>query len=334
VARHLIYVPDDCPGITRRRRGKGFSYYTPEGELIRDTAERARISALAIPPAYDDVWISPEPRGHLQATGRDARGRKQYRYHKNWEAMRARRKFKELPEFGRALPRLRGVIATGLRAHDGSRDLALAAVFALLDRAALRIGSASYAEENGSFGATTLLGQHVRFDDSGIIIAFPGKRGAFVEVHLRGQRLQKALHRIHDLPGAPLFTWRDEAGEPRVLRSDDVNEALRSICGEGASAKTFRTWNGTLAAFAEAVRADGALRVADMAEAAAERLQNSPAIARSSYIHPAVIALANLTPEDRAVQLSRLETPSLSGLRACEPELIAFLEHRRARPGA
>ncbi len=327
MAPRLVYYPDDRPGITRRRRGRGFSYYDPEGALIRDAVERARIDAIAVPPAYDAVWISPEPLGHLQATGRDAKGRKQYRYHPDWSAMRAQRKYDGLAAFGRILPRLRGRIAAGLRAPGGSRDLALAAVLALLDRAALRIGSEDYARENNSYGATTLLDRHARFDAGGVTLDFPGKRGTKVSCHLHGKRLQRALHKVQDLPGAELIAWTDEDGAPHAVRSDEVNAALAEICGEGTTAKTFRTWNGTHAAFARAVQ-DGPLRIADMAEAAAERLQNTPAIARTSYVHPRVIALADLPDPERAARLQALSPPGLARLRAHEDRLIAFLETR------
>lgn len=173
----LIYCPDDRPGISRRRCGRGFSYYMPDGSLIRDRAERAGIAAIAVSPAYVSVWITPEPQGHLQATGRDAKGRKQYRYHPDWAAQRAQRKYDGLAAFGRTLPRLRARIATGLCAPEGWRDLALAAVLALLDRASLRIGNEDYARENGSYGATTLLGEHARFNGSGVTLDFPGKAG-------------------------------------------------------------------------------------------------------------------------------------------------------------
>ena len=321
----LVYFPDDRPGISRRRRGRGFSYYLPDGTLIRDAVERARINAIAVPPAYEAVWITPEALGHLQATGRDAKGRKQYRYHPDWAAERAQHKYDGLAAFGRTLPRLRARIATGLCAPKGSRDLALAAVLALLDRASLRIGNEEYARENGSYGATTLLSRHIHFDSSGVALNFPGKRGTKVSCHLHGKRLQRALHQIQDLPGADLITWTDEDGAPHVVRSDEINTALAEICGEGTSAKTFRTWNGTHAAFAVAVQEEK-LRIADMAEAAAERLQNTPAIARSSYIHPRVIALADLPDIERKTRLQTLRLPGLARMRAHEDRLIAFLE--------
>ncbi len=322
----LIYYPDDRPGISRRRRGRGFSYHLPDGSLIRDTNERARIAAIAVPPAYKAVWITPKPLGHLQATGRDAKGRKQYLYHAAWAEQRAQQKYDGLAAFGRMLPRLRARIATGLRTSKGSHDLALAAVLALLDRAALRIGNEDYARENGSYGATTLLGKHVRFDANGITLEFPGKHGTPVLCHLHGPRLQRALHKIHDLPGAELITWTDENGDSHPLRSEDVNTYLAEVCGEGTSAKTFRTWNGTLAAFSVARQHEGTLNITDMTEAAAERLCNTPAIARSSYIHPQVISLAEKSEDERARCLNALRPPGISRLRAHENQLIAFLE--------
>lgn len=182
----LVYYSDDRPGITRRRRGRGFSYHAPDGTLVRDPAERRRFEAIAVPPAYRSVWITPKPRGHLQATGRDARGRKQYRYHPDWQAMRARHKYDGLAAFGRALPALRARIDAGLRAEAGSRELALTAVLALLDRAAIRVGTPDYARDNNSYGATTLLEQYVRFDGDSVTLDFPGKGGAAVTRQLRG----------------------------------------------------------------------------------------------------------------------------------------------------
>ncbi|MSU89217.1 DNA topoisomerase IB [Rhodobacteraceae bacterium 2CG4] len=326
----LVYYPDDRPGIARRRRGKGFSYYSPTGVLIRDPQERARIASIAVPPAYESVWITPKPLGHLQATGRDARGRKQYRYHEAWQAMRAQRKYDGLASFGRNLPRLRARITAGLQADGGSRELALAAVLALLDRAAIRIGSAAYARENRSFGATTLLGKHARFDGNGVELDFPGKGGQPVVCRLHGSRLQAALHKVQDLPGAGLISWQAEDGACHAVRSEEVNAALEEICGDGVTAKTFRTWNGTYAAFLAAMAA-GEIGIAELAEAASERLGNTPTVARNSYIHPAVIALADMSAGDRVTRLDRLRPVELSGLRAHEGRLIAFLERGGGR---
>jgi DNA topoisomerase-1 len=325
VAGGLVYFPDDRPGITRRRRGRGFSYLAPDGSVIRNAAERKRIEALAVPPAYESVWISPLPNGHLQATGRDARGRKQYRYHPNWTEQRSRRKYRQLAEFGRTLPRLRHRIAQGLRAPAGSLELAVAAVLALLDRAAIRIGHPDYARDNESFGATTLLADHASFDGDRVELCFPGKGGSEVACRLHGARLQRALHRIQDLPGGALISWLDETETVRSVRSDMINDRLAGICGDGITAKTFRTWNGTHAAFCRALE-PGPLKISDLAEAASERLCNTPAIARSSYIHPKVIRLAESDPGRRVARLERLQDVGLTGLRAGEGKLIDFLE--------
>ncbi|MDM8167914.1 DNA topoisomerase IB [Roseovarius sp.] len=321
----LLYYPDDRPGITRRRRGRGFSYHAPDGSLIRDAVERDRIAAIAVPPAYSAVWITPEPLGHLQATGRDAKGRKQYRYHADWQAMRARRKYDGLAGFGRTLPALRARIAAGLRTPAGSRELALASVLALLDRASIRVGSAGYAKENESFGATTLQNRHVRFDETGVTLSFPGKGQLPVTCHLQGARLLRALHKVRDLPGAELISWRGPDGAYHAIGPAQVNALLEEVCGEGTTAKSFRTWNGTVAAFRVAV-APGPLTIAMMAEAAAERLGNTPAIARGSYIHPEVIALAEMAPGEREARLGAVAEVELSGLRAQEGLLIGFLE--------
>lgn len=325
----LVYHSDDRPGITRRRRGRGFSYHAPDGALIRDPAERRRIEAIAVPPAYRSVWITPEPRGHLQATGRDSRGRKQYLYHPDWQAVRARRKYDGLAAFGRALPALRARIDAGLRAEAGSRELALAAVLALLDRAAIRIGTPDYARDNNSYGATTLLEQHVRFDGDSVTLDFPGKGGATVTRQLRGTRLQRALHKIHDLPGAELISWQANDGTVHAIHSDQVNALLETICGPGATAKTFRTWNGTHAAFSVA-DAPGEIGIGDMAEAAARRLGNTATVARNSYIHPDVIGLAELPGDERTARLDALQPAELSRLRRHEGRLIAFLESNEA----
>ncbi|MCU0911575.1 MAG: DNA topoisomerase IB [Rhodobacteraceae bacterium] len=321
----LVYYPDSGPGITRKRCGRGFAYYAPDGTRIADPAERARIHAIAVPPAYERVWITPHANGHLQATGHDARGRKQYRYHEHWADYRASVKYHQLAAFGRSLPRLRARIARSLRAEPGSVELALGAVLALIDRAAIRIGNRTYLRANGSFGATTLLGRHVRLSDNRVTISFPGKGGARVRRHLTGRALQRAMSRIHDLPGATFATWLGEDGEPRAIRSDQVNAAIAEVCGEGHSAKTFRTWNGTHAAFQVALE-EGALSVADMAKAAAARLDNTPAVARASYIHPAVLALAGIEAGERLRRLDGHPGPQLTGLRAGEAALIGFLE--------
>jgi DNA topoisomerase-1 len=327
--RGLVYHPDSEPRGTRRRRGRRFAYHDADGRLIRDPDERARIAAIAVPPAWEDVWISPLPNGHLQATGRDARGRKQYRYHPDWAAHRARRKVGQLLSFGRALPRLRAQIDALLRAEAGTPELALGTVLALIDRAAIRVGSPEYVRENRSYGATTLRRAHLRLREGHALLTFAAKGGQRVRRELRGARLMRALAKVHDLPGAELATWVDDDGVAHAVRSEQVNAAIAATCGAGHTAKTFRTWAGTHAAFAVALRAarSGApLTLREMAEAAAERLSNTPAVAKASYIHPAVLDLARLGSEERAQRLMSIAAAATSGLRAGEAELLGFLE--------
>jgi DNA topoisomerase-1 len=320
----LIYYPDTCPGITRRRAGRGWSYTAPDGTRIDAAAERARLNALAVPPAYRDVWLCPEPLGHLQATGRDARARKQYRYHPDWASYRARAKYDGLAAFGECLPRLRRRIADGLRADAGEERLALAAVLALLDRGALRLGHPDYTAENGSYGATTLRSDHLQVDGSRIALRYTAKGGRRVRKSLTGSRLSRAFQKFDDLPGAELITWLDDAGHARTVRSDQVNALLAEVAGDGTTAKTFRTWHGTLAAFTIAQTTEGRLTISDMADAAAARLHNTVSIARDSYIHPDVIALSDMSADCRQDHLKTLKPEPRTGLRQGEAELLAL----------
>ncbi len=314
----LIYFPDDRPGITRRRAGRGWSYRAPDGTTIDDRQERERIASLAVPPAYDKVWISPEARGHLQATGYDDRARKQYRYHPGWSEWRATRKFDDLPAFGEALPRLRRRVADALRGEAGERDFAIAAVLRLIDRSSMRIGSEAYRAENGTEGATTLRARNLRLDAGRVRIDFRAKGGQRVRRQLSDRTLARALHALSDLPGAPVFEWID-GGAPRAIHADQVNDWLHAATGmNGASAKTFRTWNGSVAAMGAAIAAGEGVTIKAMAEAAAEVLHNTPTIARNSYVHPAVIALSG---EWREVRVS--DAPV--GLRQDERALLSLL---------
>lgn len=316
----LVYYTDDRPGISRRRCGRGFTYISPDGTTIDDGIERKRLIALAVPPAYEKVWICPRPNGHLQATGFDARERKQYRYHPDWTTFRAQLKFGDLAKFGEALPSLRRRVARTLDGDEMDRDYAIAAIVALLDRAAIRIGHPDAAVENGTRGATTLGRRNVRLGDGEIRLTYRAKGGKLVRQTLRDRRLHKVLHSLHDLPGKELIRWIDEDGEPHAVGSEAVNEWIADSVGDaGATAKTFRTWAGTLAAFEVALR-EGQPSIRAMSEAAAERLANTPAIARSSYIHPDVIALSE-APLDTA----RLADEPRNGLRKAEAQLLAYL---------
>ncbi|MDW4498204.1 DNA topoisomerase IB [Sulfitobacter sp. D35] len=319
----LVYYPDTAPGITRRRQGRGFSYIAPDGTRIDCPDERARIAALAVPPAYEDVWISPRANGHLQATGRDARRRKQYRYHPDWTEFRAQRKFHHLPAFGEALPAVRRAILRDLKEEAGDRRFAIAAVLALIDRLSLRVGHPAYAKENRSYGATTLRANHVGMKDGEIMLNFTAKGGLKVKRHLKDTTLNRTLARLHDLPGKALVSWLDEDGNAREVTSEEVNTRLAEFTGdETMTAKTFRTWNGSVAALEVALKPEP-LTIRAMSEAAAERLHNTPAIARKSYIHPAIIELAELDPDARQEAIG--DGAERAGLRKSETRLLSFL---------
>lgn len=317
IAPRLTYYPDTEPGIRRERRGRGFSYVAPDGTRIDARIERARIEALAVPPAYEDVWICPLDKGHLQATGRDARARKQYRYHPDWRAWRDAQKYDQLAGFGEKLPALRRRIRDTLREHEaGDHAFAIAAILALLDRASLRVGHTDYARENKTYGATTLRRRHLKLDGDHLRLAYMAKGGKKVDKALNDRTLNRILTRLGDLPGPELVSWMD-GDSPRAVTSDEVNAFLADCMGEGVTAKTFRTWNGSTAAL-EAAEAADRPTIKAMTEAAAERLHNTPAIARKSYIHPEVIALSD-SPRDLS------DAPRISGLRQSEARLLHLL---------
>ena len=314
----LIYYPDARPGITRRRAGKGFTYIAADGTRIDRGPERARLEKMAVPPAYRQVWMTPIENGHLMATGLDARDRKQYRYHPDWSAARSQTKFASLAAFGRALPAIRRRVGRDLGAEAGEPAFALAAAVTLIDRLSLRVGHEEYAEMNGSYGALTLRRRHVRLQDGTIRLAFTAKGGKKVRRQLSDRTLLRVLGKARDLPGAELLTWVDHDGDVHSVSSGALNAYLAEAGGsEGFSAKTFRTWAGTLAAFC--VASDGDATIKAMTAAAAERLHNTPAVARNSYVHPDVIALAGQHPD--------LPPPViLDRLTVAERRLLAFLE--------
>ncbi len=290
----LRYVDDRIPGIRRRRCGGSFAYFYADGKPVHDAGELRRIRALAVPPAYTDVWISPIPNGHMQATGRDARGRKQYRYHKRWNEVRDEAKYHRLAAFGRALPRIRAAVAKDLQGAGLTRRKVLAAVVALLDATGARVGNEEYAQANGSFGLTTLRTHHVQLNGSEVRLNFRGKTGRRQLIRLDDARLARIIKRCRDLPGEELFTYVDEEGAIASVSSDDVNAYIREIAGEDFSAKDFRTWIGTvecIAALAEPAEhlAETKGNIAAALERVAARLGNTPAVCRKAYVHPAVI---------------------------------------------
>lgn len=293
-AAGLVYVDDDEPGYTRRRRGRGFSYHDPSGELVRG-AERDRLEGLVVPPAWRDVWLCLHAVGHLQATGRDDADRKQYRYHDRWRELREAAKFSELVAFGAALPAIRERVDADLRRHEASRERVLALLLALLDRTLIRVGNASYAASGGARGLTTLEAGHVELSSRTIRFRFPGKSGRQRDVELHDRRLASQLLRIQDAPDQDLFAYRED-GEWVELTSADVNDHLRAITGSDVTAKDFRTWGGTVAALEHLLTLDApaderkartdAIAAVD---AAAEVLGNTRAVARASYVHPLVL---------------------------------------------
>ncbi len=295
-AAGLRYVTDEMPGIRRKRAGKGFTYQGPDGQTIRDPRELARFKALGIPPAWTDVWICPNPRGHLQATGRDARGRKQYRYHPRWREVRDGTKYERMLAFGQALPHIRRRAEEDLKLPGLPRRKVLATVVRLLEKTLIRVGNEEYARTNKSFGLTTMRNRHVRVEGSTLRFSFQGKSGIRHEVEVADHRLARIVQSSLELPGQELFQYIDDDGQPQTIDSGDVNEYLREISGAEFTAKDFRTWAGTvLAAMAlqefEAFDSEAQAKknVVRAIENVAETLGNTPSVCRKCYVHPIVI---------------------------------------------
>ena len=294
-AAGLRYVSDTMPGITRKRAGTGFTYVGTDGKRITNRKEIARIRSLAIPPAYTDVWICPSPTGHIQATGRDARGRKQYRYHPSWREIRDETKFGRMVEFSRVLPAIRARVDQDLAGPSLSREKVIATVVRLLECTGIRVGNDEYARANRSFGLTTLRDHHVEISGSKLRFQFRGKSGKVHDVALTDRRLARIVGRCQAVPGEILFQYVDAEGTRQSVDSGDVNQYLREITGQDFSAKDFRTWAGTIQAVAvlkELGAADGErdtkASILKAIDHVAERLNNTRAVCRKYYIHPAV----------------------------------------------
>ena len=292
----LRYTTDEQPGIRRRRSGRGFTYVDRDGLPVREAGELGRIKRLAIPPAWTDVWISPSPLGHIQATGRDARGRKQYRYHERWRELRDEAKYGHLIDFAKALPRIRERVDADLGRSGIPRERVLATAIRILEGTFMRVGNVEYARANGSFGLTTLRAKHVDVDGARIVFRFRGKSGKDHEVDVRDRKLARVVSRLEQLPGQELFRYLDDEGELRTIGSDDVNEYLRQISQEDLSAKDFRTWAGTVLA-ARALADLGPARnervartrVNQAIDVVSSRLGNTRAVCRKCYVHPGVL---------------------------------------------
>lgn len=326
----LRYASDDRPGYTRKPRGNGFQYFDADGKPIRDDQRLLRIKRLAIPPAWTNVWICPSSNGHIQATGRDARGRKQYRYHDRWREVRDENKFERLADFAQALPKIRRRIAADLKLHGLSRNKVLATVVQLLERTFIRVGNDEYARENKSFGLTTLKNRHVRVKGARLRFRFRGKGGKEHEVDVTDRRIAKIVSTLQDLRGQELFQYLDDDGEVRDVKSQDVNDYLDEIAGENFTAKEFRTWAGTVLTaialdaqenFETKKQAKANIRSAMCA--VAKFLGNTPAVCRKCYVHPALfdaylngnrIAGTRLHPD---ADFRSAEAPVLKFLQRC-----------------
>jgi DNA topoisomerase-1 len=339
-AAGLRYVNDSKPGIRREGSPGGFRYVDARGEPILDEDTLKRIKSLAIPPAWTDVWICPQASGHLQATGRDARGRKQYRYHPKWREVRDDVKYERMIKFGKALPAIRSEVDRALRLPGLPREKVLATIVYLLETTMMRVGNEEYARENKSFGLTTLRNRHVRIDGSDVEFRFRGKSGVWHQVKVHDRRLARIIQRSRDLPGQELFEYVDDEGETRTVDSSDVNDYLRQVTGEDYTAKDFRTWAGTVLA-AVALRefeqfdsqAQAKKNVTQAIQSVAEKLRNTPSVCRKCYVHPAILDsyLEGTTlPMLREQAAAELVT-NLHDLRPEEAAVLAMLEERLAR---
>jgi len=292
----LRYATDEKPGVTRLKSGRGFRYLDAQGEAVRDEKTLSRIKAIVIPPAWTGVWICPAPNGHLQATGRDARGRKQYRYHACWRETRDENKYARLPDFARALPGIREQVRADLRKHGLPRPKVLASVVRLLETTYMRIGNETYARENESFGLTTLRDKHVKVDGATLRFRFNGKGGKEHQFAINDPKMANIVKRSRDLPGQPLFQYEDDEGDVKEVESTDVNSYLHEITSQDFTAKDFRTWAGTVLA-ADALRdldppesdAEANREIIRAIDAVADCLGNTRAVCRTAYIHPAVL---------------------------------------------
>jgi len=322
----LRYVDDSRPGIRRKRERQRFVYFDPRGARIKDADEIKRLNSLAVPPAYTDVWICPDPRGHIQATARDARGRKQYRYHPRWREVRDADKYGRLLRFGHALPRIRARVLKHMALPGMPREKILATIVQLLDVTLIRVGNEEYARSNKSFGLTTMRTRHVEVHGERVCFRFRGKSGIEHDVKISDARIARIIRRCLELPGQELFQYIDEAGEARSIDSADVNDYLREITGGDFTAKDYRTWAGSACALdrlrhlPHASKTEATRNIVATVREVAKVLGNTPAVCRRCYVHPAVLQAYHeqRMPEGAA--------PTRRRLRSEEARLLAFLE--------
>jgi len=322
-ADSIVHVDDGAPGICRRKAGRGWGYWDADGNRIKDRAEIDRLNRIALPPAYAQAWFCPHPNGHILATGIDARGRKQYRYHPAFRTAREGEKFDGCAAFGRMLPKVRTQVERDLQRPPLSRERCIATVVRLLDSGAIRVGNESYARANKSFGATTLRMRHARVQGGTLTLRFRAKSGKMREMQLADRRLVRFVRRMQDLPGQHLFQYVGDEGAPCPVGSGDINAWLRETTDADITAKHFRTWHASVLAFEMLAGASARVRLKEVLEEVSERLGNTPAIARKSYVHPAVLALVDRQEEWRA----NLHLPRATRwLSRAERGLIALLE--------
>ncbi|AEQ51751.1 DNA topoisomerase IB [Pelagibacterium halotolerans] len=331
-AGRLRYVNDDEPGIFRRARGKGFSYVRASGRPVKRAGDVARIRALAIPPAWSDVWICQDSNGHIQATGRDEKGRKQYRYHDQWHADRGRAKYALLAEFSANLAKLRKVVEADLRARGLPREKVVASVVWLMDHTMIRVGNDTYARDNKSFGLTTLRSRHIEISGATLRFRFKGKSGREWDIGLSDRRMARVLRAIEHLPGQRLFRYRDDDGM-RDIASHDVNEYIRGVLGERSSSKDFRTWGGTVRALTllsatevPETRNGRARALNAVIDTVSRYLGNTRAVCRACYIHPAVVERWERGTLAKDIAEIRAKRPRRSGLDSQECLVAVWLE--------
>ncbi|MFL9922745.1 DNA topoisomerase IB [Herbaspirillum lusitanum] len=333
----LRYITDEMPGISRVRHGKGFSYHDEKGGLIQDREEITRLQALAIPPAWEEVWISPHANGHILATGRDARQRKQYRYHPHWRMVRDDAKYERMISFAQALPAIRRAVDEDLHKPGLKREKVIASVVYLLQSTLMRVGNDEYARANKSFGLTTLRNRHVRIDGSDVMFRFRGKSGVQHEIKLHDPYVVRIIRKMRDLPGQELFQYLDDEGETHTIDSGDVNAYLRDVSGEDFTAKDFRTWAGTvlatlaLQAFEQFdSEAQAKKNVVRAIESVAKKLGNTPSICRKCYVHPAVVEsyMEGIITQFLKEQVETKLVEELHSLTAEEAAVLALLQQR------
>lgn len=320
---HLTFVDDEMPGISRRRFGRAWGYFAPDGKRITDRDEIDRLNSIGLPPAYADAWFCPDPTGHIQAIGYDDRGRKQYRYHPDFRAAQEAAKYDRCPAFGHLLPRLRAEVEKDLARSGLSKEKACAAVVRLLDLSKVRIGNEAYAQENKSFGATTLRKRHAAVKGGALKLEFRAKSGKMRRLTINDRSLLRFAKKMQDLPGQHLFRWCDDAGELHPVTSTDVNQYIKDAMRADFTAKHFRTWGASVIAYRVLFDTKGHVTLKQMLEIVSDELGNTPSIARKSYVHPALIDLAKSGARwDSNMKLPR----SMRYLDRYERGLIAFLE--------